>query len=199
VLADSRSPPARYSPSHQNASPSSRPIQHCSYREHGRRQGRVHWHQRPWPRVTIHQVHLPEVQGHQSPLCQELRYMRDDTRSKPVFRLCRGREKHVHGELFCGGVTLRLTCNSGFGSSRLATHLRQRPSLSGTILSDTNTRELILFPPRLNGGPGCSSMIGLFQGVYMHSVPRRNYSSSLENGPCQVNTDGKSTYLNPYR
>ncbi|KAI0783201.1 alpha/beta-hydrolase [Abortiporus biennis] len=34
----------------------------------------------------------------------------------------------------------------------------------------------------LNGGPGCSSMIGLFQ----------------ENGPCQVNPDGNSTVLNPF-
>ncbi|KNZ78375.1 Carboxypeptidase S1 [Termitomyces sp. J132] len=34
----------------------------------------------------------------------------------------------------------------------------------------------------LNGGPGCSSMIGLF----------------LENGPCHVNADGNTTTLNPY-
>ncbi|KAG2076268.1 alpha/beta-hydrolase [Suillus decipiens] len=34
----------------------------------------------------------------------------------------------------------------------------------------------------LNGGPGCSSMIGLFQ----------------ENGPCLVNADSDSTFLNPY-
>ncbi|RDX52337.1 alpha/beta-hydrolase [Lentinus brumalis] len=34
----------------------------------------------------------------------------------------------------------------------------------------------------LNGGPGCSSMIGLFQ----------------ENGPCHVNPDNQTTVLNPY-
>lgn len=34
----------------------------------------------------------------------------------------------------------------------------------------------------MNGGPGSSSMIGLLQ----------------ENGPCQVNTDSNSTYLNPW-
>ncbi|KIM43509.1 hypothetical protein M413DRAFT_68801 [Hebeloma cylindrosporum] len=34
----------------------------------------------------------------------------------------------------------------------------------------------------LNGGPGCSSMIGLFQ----------------ENGPCTVNADGATTTLNPF-
>ncbi|THG99697.1 hypothetical protein EW026_g2696 [Hermanssonia centrifuga] len=34
----------------------------------------------------------------------------------------------------------------------------------------------------LNGGPGCSSMIGLFQ----------------ENGPCKVDADGHTTILNPF-
>ena len=49
---------------------------------------------------------------------------------------------------------------------------------------------VLLFPiylfyllQRLNGGPGCSSMIGLFQ----------------ENGPCTVNADGATTTLNPFR
>ncbi|KAG9031380.1 hypothetical protein FRB95_002811 [Tulasnella sp. JGI-2019a] len=41
-----------------------------------------------------------------------------------------------------------------------------------------STAPLVLW---FNGGPGCSSMIGLFQ----------------ENGPCTVNSDGKTTTLNP--
>ncbi|KAG9308308.1 Alpha/Beta hydrolase protein [Chiua virens] len=45
-----------------------------------------------------------------------------------------------------------------------------------------NSPETAPFTLWLNGGPGCSSMVGLFQ----------------ENGPCMVNADGNSTYLNPY-
>ncbi|KAI6145134.1 Alpha/Beta hydrolase protein [Pisolithus tinctorius] len=45
-----------------------------------------------------------------------------------------------------------------------------------------NSPETAPFTLWLNGGPGCSSMIGLFQ----------------ENGPCKVNPDGETTYLNAY-
>ncbi|KAG0697137.1 Alpha/Beta hydrolase protein [Suillus ampliporus] len=45
-----------------------------------------------------------------------------------------------------------------------------------------NSPETAPFTLWLNGGPGCSSMIGLFQ----------------ENGPCTVNADLNSTTLNPY-
>ncbi|KAG1766459.1 Alpha/Beta hydrolase protein [Suillus occidentalis] len=45
-----------------------------------------------------------------------------------------------------------------------------------------NSPETAPFTLWLNGGPGCSSMIGLFQ----------------ENGPCVVNADSNSTTLNPY-
>ncbi|KAJ4485773.1 alpha/beta-hydrolase [Lentinula aciculospora] len=45
--------------------------------------------------------------------------------------------------------------------------------------NDASTDPFVLW---LNGGPGCSSMIGLF----------------TESGPCTVNSDGKSTALNPY-
>ncbi|EER15697.1 conserved hypothetical protein, partial [Perkinsus marinus ATCC 50983] len=45
--------------------------------------------------------------------------------------------------------------------------------------SDPSQDPLILW---LNGGPGCSSMIGLFS----------------ENGPCRLNEDGNGTKLNPY-
>ncbi|CCM03187.1 uncharacterized protein FIBRA_05309 [Fibroporia radiculosa] len=45
-----------------------------------------------------------------------------------------------------------------------------------------NEPETAPFTLWLNGGPGCSSMIALFQ----------------ENGPCFVNPDNSSTYINPY-
>ncbi|KAE9398507.1 alpha/beta-hydrolase [Gymnopus androsaceus JB14] len=45
--------------------------------------------------------------------------------------------------------------------------------------NDPSTDPFVLW---LNGGPGCSSMIGLF----------------TESGPCTVNSDGTTTTLNPY-
>ena len=42
-------------------------------------------------------------------------------------------------------------------------------------------------------------MIGLFQGMDEAMVLGNNFDLFLENGPCQVNSDGKTTYLNPYR
>ncbi|KAF8919845.1 Alpha/Beta hydrolase protein [Mucidula mucida] len=45
--------------------------------------------------------------------------------------------------------------------------------------SDPDNKPLTLW---LNGGPGCSSMIGLFE----------------ENGPCTVDADGENTIYNPY-
>ncbi|KAL4071736.1 serine carboxypeptidase-domain-containing protein [Scleroderma citrinum] len=41
---------------------------------------------------------------------------------------------------------------------------------------------MALFTLWLNSGPGCSSMIGLFK----------------EHGPCHINPDRQTAYLNPY-
>ncbi|KAH9479646.1 Carboxypeptidase S1 [Psilocybe cubensis] len=86
-------------------------------------------------------------------------------------------------------VSLRFVSDSGVCETTPGVH-----QMSGYIDVGTNmsmwfwffesreSPETAPFTLWLNGGPGCSSMIGLFQ----------------ENGPCQVNPDGATTVLNPF-
>ncbi|KAF9025745.1 alpha/beta-hydrolase [Hymenopellis radicata] len=87
------------------------------------------------------------------------------------------------------GVKLRFVEDSGVCETTPGVH-----QVSGYIDVGTNmsmwfwffeareSPETAPFTLWLNGGPGCSSMIGLFQ----------------ENGPCAVLEDGKTTVLNPF-
>ncbi|KAK0460685.1 alpha/beta-hydrolase [Desarmillaria tabescens] len=88
-----------------------------------------------------------------------------------------------------GDVQLRYVEDSGVCETTAGVH-----QVSGYIDVGTNmsmwfwffeareSPETAPFTLWLNGGPGCSSMIGLFQ----------------EHGPCLVNPDGATTVLNPY-
>ena len=58
---------------------------------------------------------------------------------------------------------------------------RRSTSLSGIQQNQTDENEIPLLI-WLNGGPGCSSLLGLLE----------------ENGPCLINPDGHSTRINPY-
>ncbi|KZP14955.1 alpha/beta-hydrolase [Athelia psychrophila] len=84
---------------------------------------------------------------------------------------------------------LRYVNNSGIcettpGVHTMSGYVDIGPSMSTWFwfFAARNAPETAPFTLWLNGGPGCSSMIGLFQ----------------ENGPCNVNPDGKSTVINPY-
>ncbi|THH26769.1 hypothetical protein EUX98_g7412 [Antrodiella citrinella] len=86
-------------------------------------------------------------------------------------------------------VTLRFIKNSGVcettpGVQQLSGYIDVGTNMSlwFWFFEARNNSETAPFTLWLNGGPGCSSMIGLFQ----------------ENGPCHVNPDGNSTVLNPF-
>ncbi|KAJ7436142.1 alpha/beta-hydrolase [Mycena galericulata] len=87
------------------------------------------------------------------------------------------------------GSALRYVNNSGICETTPGVHtMSGYVDISSTVhtwfwfFAARNAAETAPFTLWLNGGPGCSSMIGLFQ----------------ENGPCNVNADGKTTVLNPY-
>jgi carboxypeptidase C (cathepsin A) len=87
-----------------------------------------------------------------------------------------------------GNVSLRFVKNSGVcettpGVNQLSGYIEVGKNMSMWFwfFEARNKPETAPFTLWLNGGPGCSSMIGLFQ----------------EHGPCQVNADEKTTVLNP--
>ncbi|KAF8352038.1 Alpha/Beta hydrolase protein [Amanita rubescens] len=87
------------------------------------------------------------------------------------------------------GVGLRYVSDSGICETTPGVHqtsgyidIEPNMHLWFWFFEARNSPETAPFTLWLNGGPGCSSMIGLFQ----------------ENGPCNVNPDGASTTLNPY-
>ncbi|KAF9564252.1 alpha/beta-hydrolase [Agrocybe pediades] len=86
-------------------------------------------------------------------------------------------------------VNLRFVSDSGVCETTPGVHQMSGYIDVGTNMSmwfwffeARNSPETAPFTLWLNGGPGCSSMIGLFQ----------------ENGPCKVNSDGATTVLNPF-
>ncbi|KAF8176361.1 Alpha/Beta hydrolase protein [Mycena galopus ATCC 62051] len=93
---------------------------------------------------------------------------------------------------FASSITdgaLRYVNNSGICETTAGVHtMSGYVDISSTVhtwfwfFAARNAPATAPFTLWLNGGPGCSSMIGLFQ----------------ENGPCNVNADGKTTVLNPY-
>lgn len=87
------------------------------------------------------------------------------------------------------GVKLRYVPDSGVCETTPGVHqlsgyidIAKNQSMWFWFFEARHNPETAPFTLWLNGGPGCSSMIGLFQ----------------ENGPCQVAADGQTTIYNPY-
>ncbi|KAJ7111483.1 alpha/beta-hydrolase [Mycena epipterygia] len=97
--------------------------------------------------------------------------------------------KHKFSSRIQEDVTLRFVNNSGICETTPGVHQMSGYVDIGTGMSmwfwffaSRTAPETAPFTLWINGGPGCASEIGLFQ----------------ENGPCNVNPDGKSTTLNPF-
>lgn len=87
------------------------------------------------------------------------------------------------------GVGLRYVTDSGVcettpGVHQVSGYVDIQPSMNMWFwfFEARNSPDTAPFTLWFNGGPGCSSMIGLFQ----------------ENGPCTVNPDSATTTINPY-
>ncbi|KAF8965392.1 alpha/beta-hydrolase [Flammula alnicola] len=87
------------------------------------------------------------------------------------------------------GASLRFVTDSGICETTPGVHqisgyidVGMNMSMWFWFFESRTSPETAPFTLWLNGGPGCSSMIGLFQ----------------ENGPCHVNPDGATTVLNPF-
>ncbi|KAG8879264.1 hypothetical protein FRB98_005768 [Tulasnella sp. 332] len=117
----------------------------------------------------------------------------------------------VSGRALGFGVTFRVVENSGICET---THGVQ--TVSGYMQFNNSNYFFWFFSNRqdlqvgavaptvlwFNGGPGCSSMKGLFQGMDEFLTPPLAPPFLLcypatESGPCKVNSDKKSTTLNP--
>lgn len=100
----------------------------------------------------------------------------------------------------CNPLQLRITFFKVVLVLRSQGELRNR-SIHPVVCSKYHivikVQQLIMF--RLNGGPGCSSMIGLFQGVASGHARLFLLTARTENGPCKVNPDQQTTVLNPFR
>ncbi|PLW42972.1 hypothetical protein PCASD_04722 [Puccinia coronata f. sp. avenae] len=96
--------------------------------------------------------------------------------------------KHSHGKIH-GLGSYRLIADSNICETTPGVHtysgyinIAQNHSMFFWFFEARNNPQSAPFTLWLNGGPGCSSLIGAFQ----------------ENGPCKVNAEGNSTTLNPY-